>query len=263
MADSESVEVTGFRRGRPEGKREERRLVVERPLRIEVRDGTAYTIMRTPGADRELTVGFLFSEGLIRSKDDILILEECPEDPDTIRVRLAEPDAKGAKRSLVVSSSCGLCGRDDIEALVADLPPAPAGPQFPLQELYELPERVRAGQEIFQTTGGSHAAALFDANGRVLVLREDLGRHNALDKVLGHALLSEIPTAGLGVFISGRTSLEMIVKAARAGIGLVAAVSAPTDAAVGAARRLGMALCGFVRGEEVTAYTHPERLAGG
>ncbi len=262
MARTKRVEVTSFRRDRPKESREERELLGERPLTIALGDGPSYTIMRTPGDDRELAVGFLFSEGLLRGRDDLLSLEECPDEPDVLRVTLAENDSSRAPRNLIVSSSCGLCGRADVEALVAELPPLSGGLTAPLAALYALPARVREAQKLFRATGASHAAALFDSRGQVSVLREDLGRHNALDKLLGHAVLSGISLGERGVFLSGRVSLELVVKAARAGLALLAAVSAPSAAAVAAAERLGITLCGFVRGDEVTVYTHPERVKG-
>jgi FdhD protein len=284
LTQTRRVEVVSFRRGRPGASREARDVAGEAALVVEISGGATYTIMRTPGTDRELVAGFLFTEGLIRSTADILTLAECADDPNVVRVTLAGEkrgkrgqesfphsapegpsrektlDPFSLKRNLVVSSSCGLCGRSDVEALVASLPPVAGTTQFPLEILYELPGRVRSGQALFQSTGGTHAAALFDPRGQVLALREDLGRHNALDKVLGWALLSGAPLAGAGVFLTGRISLEMAVKAARAGIPLVAAASAPTAAAIELAERLGLTLCGFVRGDEVTVYTHPERV---
>jgi len=255
--------VISFRRGRPGPSREARAVAGEAPLVIEIRGGSAYTVMRTPGADRELAAGFLLSEGLIRGAADILTLAECPEDPNVVRVTLAREPGRGAERNLAVSSSCGLCGRADVPALVAGLPPVTGDMRVPVEVLYELPGTVRALQELFESTGGTHAAALFDPRGRVLVLREDLGRHNALDKALGWALLSGAPLAGVGAFLTGRISLEMAVKAARAGIPLVAAAGAPTAAAIELAGRLGLTLCGFVRGDEVTVYTHPARVVEG
>lgn len=254
------VPVVHFRRGRKSPRRERRALLAEAPLTIEIRSGAAYTLMRTPGGDRELAVGFLLSEGLIAGLAELLTLEECAESRNLVRVALAATAAPAPRRNLTVNSSCGLCGRADLDSLFAGLRPAGAGPEVPIEVLYALPGRVRAGQALFRATGASHAAALFDAAGRVLALREDLGRHNALDKVLGWALLAGTALAPLGVFLTGRASLEMVAKAARAGLALVAAVSAPTAAAVAAAERANLTLCGFVRGEEVTVYTRPERI---
>ena len=260
MRQTQEIKVLSFRRGRPGPSRRVRVVAGEAPLVIEIRGGAAYTIMRTPGADRELAAGFLFSEGLIRGASDIQTLAECPEDPDVVRVTLAAGPGRGAERNLAVNSSCGLCGRADVKSLVAGLSPVAGAIKVPLEVLYQLPGKVRSGQALFESTGGTHAAALFDPRGQVLALREDLGRHNALDKVLGWALLSGAPLAGTGVFLTGRISLEMVVKAARAGLPLVAAASAPTAAAIELARRLGLTLCGFVRGDEVTVYTHPSRV---
>jgi FdhD protein len=144
----------------------------------------------------------------------------------------------------------------DVSTLMAELSPVRSGVTVPLRVLYEIPGLVRARQKLFQATGGTHAAALFGPEGRILAMSEDLGRHNAFDKAIGRALLEGIPFGGRGAFLTGRVTLEMIVKAVRAGIPVVAAVSAASAAAVEAAERL----CGFVRGEEVTVYTHPERI---
>jgi FdhD protein len=253
--------------GRPQGREPQgRQLIAEEPLTMEVVGAGAggYTIMRTPGHDRELVVGFLFSEGMIRGATEVKALVECPENPNLISVRLAGGEVPGTGpapvRSLPVGSACGLCGRAGVEELVAGLPAVKADFKVPVDVFGGLPLLLRARQEIFQATGAGHAAALFDAEGRLLVLREDLGRHNAFDKILGHALLTGMATADKGVLLSGRVSLEMVAKAARAGIPVVAAISAATAAAVEAAERLGICLCGFVRGDEVTVYTHPERI---
>lgn len=248
--------------------REERRLLAEAPLAIELRGGPAYTIMRTPphegapATDRELAVGFLLAEGLIRSADDIHVLEECAGGANCIRATLAGEPPPEVGRTLAVSASCGLCGRTDVETLVANLAPVAGRFEAPVDVLYALPERVHAGQALFAATGASHAAALFRADGEILILREDIGRHNALDKVVGHALLAGMDLSAAGVFLSGRVSLEMVVKTVRAGVPLIAAVSAASAAAVEAAERLGLTLCGFARGSEVTVYTHDERVKG-
>lgn len=240
MARTDEVGISHFLRGRPGERREERVLLGEAPLTIEVPGGDSFTVTRTPGADRELAVGLLFTRGLIESAGDVLTLAEDPGDPDRIKVTLA-----GQRRE------------------PAALPPAPEGPEVSLETLYGLPARVGGRQELFRATGASHAAALFDAEGGILSLHEDLSRHGALQKALGGALLAGIATRGRGVFVTGRVSLEMVQEAARARVGLLAAVGAATAAAVELAARLGVTLCGFVRGEEVTVYTHPRRIRSG
>ena len=237
-----------------------RTLAQEAPLVIRVNDETNYSLMRSPGQDRELTVGFLFTEGLIDSVKEIHMLQECSDTPDLMRVTTARPQSRSAARAQMVSSSCGLCGRTDIPALIEGLQPVGEGIRINSEILFTVPVSVRERQDLFKATGATHAVALFDPRGTVLAVREDVGRHCALDKLIGYALLHGIPTTGCGVFLSGRASLEMIIKAARARISMVVAVSAPTGAAVDAANRLGITLCGFARGDAVTLYTREDRI---
>jgi len=260
MNGTGGVEVVRHLKGRAGAGREKRELAKEEPLVIHLTGGPSFTIMRTPGHDRELAAGFLLAEGLIGAAGDITGLTGVPDVTNEIRVTLAERPAGAVTRNLAVLSSCGLCGRPDPAALADGIPAVAGDFRVPPEVLYEVPGRVRARQELFRRTGATHAAALFDAKGEIAALFEDLGRHNALDKLIGHALLAGLDAANHGAFLSGRVSFEMVVKAARAGIGLVAAVSAPTDAAVRLATRFGITLAGFVRGEEVTVYTFPERI---
>jgi FdhD protein len=253
--------VVHFERGQAGVAQAERHLLREAPLVMRVNRQADYTVMRTPGHDRELTLGFLFTEGLIGGLADVHLLAECPDSADVIDVTLAAPAAPTVARATAVNSSCGLCGRTDLDALIASLKPVASALRVDLNVLYEVPDRVGKAQETFRATGASHAAALFGPRGELVVVREDVGRHNALDKVIGQSLMAARPLGEYSVFLSGRASLEMMVKAARAGIPLVAAVSAPTDAAVEAAQRLGITLCGFVRGDEVTVYAHEERIS--
>jgi FdhD protein len=253
------ADIMRFGRDHPGGLPCQDAVIQERPLRIEV-DGAAYTLLRTPGADRELVAGFLFTEGIIARAEDILLLSECPDSPDAILVRTANPGEK-PRRSLLITSSCGMCGRDDIPALVAALGRVTGDFQIPLATIYRVPATVRARQQLFAATGGAHAAAVFAADGSVSFVKEDVGRHNALDKLIGHALLRGIALDGMGLFLSGRTSLEMIAKAARARIPLVAAVGAPTTAAIDAAGPCGITLCGFLRDDRISVYSHVERIA--
>ncbi len=252
------TDILRYDRSHPDGFRERAVVILERPLTIEV-DGTPYTLLRSPGADRELVVGFLFTEGLIGSPGDIQLLRECPETPDLMAVKTANPGEK-PRRSLIVTSSCGLCGREDLEAMVAALGRVESPWQVPVAAVCRVSPAVLAMQPLFRATGGAHAAALFDETGKVLCVREDVGRHNALDKLIGHALLRGISLNSAGVFMSGRASLELIAKAARARIPVVAAVGAPTAAAVEAADRLGITLCGFLRDERVSVYAHAWRI---
>ena len=258
LSSLHELNVIQFDRTHPAGQPRRDTVIQEHPLRLEV-DNATYTLLRTPGADRELAVGFLFTEGLIARVDDILVLGECPDSPDVIRVKTSTPDDK-PPRALMITSSCGLCGREDMDALVAALGRVEGRFPVSLETLYRLPDAVRALQPLFSETGGAHASALFDLSGRIACVREDVGRHNALDKLIGQALLHGQSLHEMGLFLSGRTSLELITKVARARIPFVAAVGAPTSAAVEAANHLGITLCGFLREQRISIYTHHARL---
>jgi FdhD protein len=238
----------------------ERSIIVESALVISVNGSSDFTIMRTPGNDRELAAGFLLTEGMVESVNEILMLKECPQAPNTIRTETSNPQAESINRNLVVNSSCGLCGRADMDLLLDRLGKVSEGFQVSYSVIYDIPKRVLPAQSLFKATGATHAAALFDDNGEIFVLREDIGRHNAMDKAIGAALLRGRPTSRMGVFLSGRVSLELVVKAARSGISLMVSVSAPTDAAASMADKLGITLTGFARDAGFTIYTHPERV---
>lgn len=225
--------------------------------------------MRTPGSDMELAAGFLFTEALIRSRDEVATIRYCdPDGPaeqwyNVVTVHLRRPfDAGVLRRNFYATSSCGVCGKasiDQIEVLCPELAP---GPAVSARVLAELPARARAAQSVFAATGGTHAAALFTVGGTLVALREDVGRHNALDKVVGHALLEGlVPAAETVAFVSGRASFELVQKAAVAGIPVLCAVSAPSSLALAAARRLGMTLIGFARDGRFTVYTNAERVS--
>ena len=261
--DSEGMrqtEVIRFDRAHPAGQRRRDVVIAEGPLNIQV-DGTPYTLLRTPGSDRELGVGFLFTEGLIEGLDDIMLLSECPDAPNAFTVKTSVPKDK-PRRTLVITSSCGLCGREDIGALIGSLGRIEGDCRMPLERIYQVPAMVRKMQPLFGSTGGAHASALIRRDGRIECVKEDVGRHNAMDKLIGYSLLQQLSLDDVSVFLSGRTSIEMVIKAGRARIPILLAVGAATDAAVEAADRLGITLCGFLRGEEFSVYTHAWRIAG-
>lgn len=246
-------------------------LAAEEPLEIRVGDDPLSVTMRTPGDDLELAAGFLFTEGLIRSRDAIQGLEAPSEigvenRGNVIVARLAPesaPDLEKLRRHFFASSSCGICGKASIDAVRSRTLRAP-NPAFRLdpETLVKLPELLRASQETFGRTGGLHAAALFDARGAMLVLREDIGRHNAVDKVIGWALLeNRLPLADAVLLVSGRGGFEIVQKAIAAGIPLVASVSAPSGLAVRLAREMGLALVGFLRGRRFVVYSGADRIA--
>lgn len=222
--------------------------------------------MRTPGDDEDLATGFLFTESIIRSPDDIAIIKPCTGD-NTIRVELedgVDVDLDRLQRHFYTSSSCGVCGKSSLDALRATgLEPMTAIPaQFSRDVLVDTPGRLRAMQETFTETGGLHAAAAFGSDGELLVVREDVGRHNAVDKVIGALLrASRLPARDLGLMVSGRASFELMQKATVAGMPLLAAVSAPSSLAVELAREFNVTLVGFLRGDTFNVYAGEERIA--
>lgn len=250
------------------------RLAVEEPLEIRLasRDGpsTLSVTMRTPGHDFELVAGFLLSEGVIDQREAIRRVAYCTDrDLDTeqrfnvVTAELTGPPGRASvARHVLTSSSCGVCGSASIEAVrLAGHPPLPDGPTMPEAMVSRLPELLRAGQRAFDSTGGLHGVALMSPAGDVLVLREDVGRHNAVDKVVGWALLEgRLPLSESVLVVSGRISFEIVQKALRAGIPIVVAVSAATSLAVRLAGELGMTLVGFVRGTRFVVYAGRERI---
>jgi FdhD protein len=228
--------------------------------------------MRTPGHDAELAIGFLVSEGLLVPADLAGATVEMadpadvatPENELVVRIGRSFDPAAVPARAFVASASCGICGKASLDDVAIRCAPLPAGPLVDAAVVAGLPDGLRAGQALFEQTGGLHAAGLFDTAGTLLAVREDVGRHNALDKLIGAAALAGLLLLHDRVLaVSGRVSFEIVQKAAVAGIPIVAAVSAPTDLAVEAAGRLGMTLVGFVRGGGFNVYTGAERIVLG
>ncbi len=244
-------------------------VAVERALEIRV-DGRALAVtLRTPGHDRELTLGFLAAEGVVRCRDDVAGLREtaaaCADQPDTVEVTLAPGvtlDWTRLERHFAATAACGLCGRAHLEALRAGLTPQPLGRRIDAAALAALPERLRRDQIAFAATGGLHAAALCADDLSVDVVREDVGRHNAVDKVCGTLVARGRYPAGSGLlWVSGRAGAELVLKAARARIPALAAVGAPTTLAIELAEAAGMTLVGFLREGRMNVYGGGDRLA--
>ena len=241
-------------------------LAVEEPLEIRVRNRPLAVTMRTPGHDEELAAGFLLTEGLIRSREDVLDILPCGknEHGNAVNVRtgpLVNIDFEKLARHVYMTSSCGVCGKASIETVRTQCGPLGPGPAVRGEVLCELPERMRLEQSTFAETGGLHAAAVFRASGELLVLREDVGRHNAVDKVVGRMFLDGLtPLSDHILLVSGRASFEIMQKAAMAGIGIVAAVSAPSSLAVQFAAETGQTLIGFLRPPRFNVYSHPQRV---
>lgn len=256
-------------------------LAVEEPLEVRLRPGedssvteTIAVIMRTPGADEELAVGFLYSEGLLASVDEVRAISPGRDadglpSPNLLDI-IPTPEAEiverlragGVSRAFAVNASCGVCGRNSIAAVCAAFPPLAAHtPLTAASALANLPDQLRAGQRVFSSTGGLHAAGLFAPDGTLIALREDVGRHNAVDKLIGRALLDHaLPLEQTMLLVSGRLSFEIMQKVVAAGIPLVAAVSAPSSLAVDLARESGVTLVAFLRGASMNIYTHPARI---
>jgi FdhD protein len=209
-----------------------------------------------------LALGFSLSEGIIGSLQDLRSVAVCDDNPGVIRIQLQQPEqVKTQRRNVVIDSSCGLCGpREIIEDNALDLNRVTDSLSLERAQLPHIMDAMRQDQGIFDQTGGSHAAAIFDSAGQVVAVAEDLGRHNALDKAIGLALLQHGTITGFGVALSSRLSLEMVVKAIRSDLEIVLAVSAPTSLAVEVAQHFGVTLCGFVREDRATIYTHPARI---
>jgi FdhD protein len=246
-------------------------LATEAPLTIRI-TGSAQPIvtMRTPGHDFELILGLLHAEGVIRARGDVLAIDrQVDREDDAVRVVLdrgARARAGRLERSLLANSACGVCGKTRIDPPAApSLSHSPEGPRVDVQvdadTLLRLPAIQLAAQRLFRHTGGLHAAALFDPGGELLALREDVGRHNALDKLIGWALLADrLPLSGQIVLLSGRVSYELVQKCALAAVPILCAVSAPSSLAVELARHFGITLIGFLRGERFNMYSAPERV---
>jgi FdhD protein len=248
-------------------------VVVEEPLEIRVAQagdngpGTSMSItMRTPGNDIELAAGFLHGEGILRSREDYAEGRICGPIGNVVRIQLSEGaayDSGRLQRNFYTTSRCGVCGNASLDAVERMMrsPAVDGSLKVKASLLQSLSDRARAGQDVFRETGGLHASCLFDGEGRLLELREDVGRHNALDKLIGAKLLAgELPLSRAILFLSGRASFELLQKAAAAGIPVVAAVGAPSSLAIDLARRTGILLVGFLRGRSFNVYAHRERL---
>lgn len=248
------------------------RVVGEAPLEIRAagphQDPVAVAVtMRTPGHEAELAVGFLRTEGLIRGDETITTTSGDPatlsQPDDTIVVRLSTPfdDSAVAQRHFIATASCGICGKASIDEVAIRCDPIPSGPIVTRSVILALPDLMRAAQRAFDQTGALHAAALFTAQGELVAVREDVGRHNALDKLIGSQVLAGAPPLHQRILmVSGRVTFEIVQKAAVGGIPIVCAVSAPSDLAIETAERLGVTLVGFLRGDGFNVYSHDGRI---
>ncbi len=244
-------------------------VTVEEPLEVRVENESVAVIMRTPQDDFALAAGFLLGEGILTSPAAIGAISYCPSaeppnEKNVVEVRLAAGhifDSEKFRRNFYASSSCGICGKASIEAITSRIPELKSDMQLSPEWLYTLPEKMLQAQAVFAQTGSLHAAALFDVQGELLLLREDVGRHNAVDKLVGaYALRGERVPADSVLLVSGRTSFEIVQKALAAGIAVLAAVSAPSSLAVDLAREAGLTLVGFLRGRGFNLYAGEQRI---
>ena len=248
-------------------------LATEEPMEILLRAGqeqrTVAITMRTPGNDYELAAGFLYNEGILHNKREIANMTYCvdgnQQEYNSLRIQLTAdslPELHQLERHFFTNSACGVCGTtmlDDISE--RNLPAIPAGPAIDFSLITSLPDKLRHAQDLFESTGGLHAAALFDLNGDLLAIREDVGRHNALDKLIGWGLLNDqLPFHNKVLMVSGRASYELLQKSFVAGVPIFCAVSAPSSLAVEVAERFGITLVGFLRGNHFNVYTGIERI---
>jgi FdhD protein len=255
-------------------------LTVEEPFEVRLDYRSLAVIMRTPGHDRELAMGFLYTERVIHQADDVQTIEEaidadgfplanvvnvvlCHREQGNTLLRADDYQNQPTfERHFAVSASCGLCGKNSIDDLMLTVPPLEVDDlRIAASCIYQLSNQLRLGQDVFNHTGGLHAAGLFTSNGELCLLREDVGRHNAIDKIIGYGLLHHtLPYSRHILLVSGRTSLEIIQKALLARIPCIAAISAPSSLAVEQAHRSGITLIGFLRDHSMNVYTHPERI---
>ncbi len=249
-------------------------VTVEEPFEVRMNQRSLAVIMRTPGHDRELAMGFLFTERVIHRADDVDVIEGAIDDDglplaNVLNVHLrtdgkqdCEIQVDHFERHFAVSASCGLCGKNSIDDLMLTVPALDVEDlRIASTCIYELTRQLRVGQDVFTHTGGLHAAGLFTSSGELCLLREDVGRHNAVDKIIGHGLLhNTLPYSRHILVVSGRTSYEIIQKAVLARIPCVAAISAPSSLAIELAHQAGITLIGFLRDRTMNIYTHPERI---
>lgn len=234
-------------------------VVVEQPITVRVDAVGSFTLLCSPIEIKELAVGFLFTEGLIESIDDIINISDYDPNAQSISIHIEHSDSLKTNRHFLITSSCGFCGKRNIDTLFEAISPCQKTSLECLDKLDAIFTQFTRSQTLFKKTGGAHGAALFDGKGHIVTQSEDIGRHNAVDKIIGKRLLEKRDFKNVGLALSGRVSFELVVKAARARIGLIAAISAPTSLAVLAAKRWNITLYGFIRSGRVNIY-HGSRL---
>ncbi len=235
-------------------------VVVETFVTVTIEDAGRYVLVCSPSDTEALAVGFAFSEGLISSAEDIAHLGFREGDRTAVEMKLKDPGKEAPGRNLLMTSSCGACGTRNLEKYMTGELSVGSSLKIPSGLLLDVAREMRSLQGLFSKTGGTHAAAVFQGDGHIVAIAEDIGRHSALDKAIGKCLQKGISTKGCGAMLSGRMSFEIVAKAARAGLEILGAVSAPSSLAVDVAEQCRITICGFVREDRLSAYTHPGRL---
>ena len=235
-------------------------VINEQPVTLMIDKVGSFTVMSTPVDIKALAIGFIFTEGLIDGIEDVIVSYTKPELPNVIGIEVYDPTKIKIGRNLIIASSCGMCGTRNIERMFKNIKACDDTFEISNQRIINIMQQMRGFQHLFEITGGSHGAAIFNNDGKIVAVAEDIGRHNALDKVIGKCLMAGFKTRGCGLALSGRVSLEIVTKAARAGIELIAAVSAVSSYAVSAAERWNITLCGFARADKMNVYTKHERI---
>lgn len=235
-------------------------VATEKAITIMIDKVGSFTVLATPDDLEALAVGFLFSEGMIDSIDDVIDISIKPQLPDVVGVTIHDPSRVTISRNMIVASSCGMCGSRNIDSLLKTTPQADNTMQLIQTQLNDIADSLLSSQHVFKKTGATHAAGIFDSTGQILSFAEDIGRHNALDKAVGESLIQKQSIQSCGVVLSSRASFEMIAKSARANAEIIIAVSAPSSLAIEAANKWNITLCGFVRPQKANIYTHPQRI---
>ena len=235
-------------------------VVAEEVVTVMIDKVGSFTILCSPDDIEALAIGFIYSEGMIDSIDDVVTVSMKKELPNVVGIVVGDPSQIAIRRNLIIASSCGMCGTRNIEKMLSDMPRCSRTLEMSRNELFTIMEKLRSVQKIYRLTGGSHAAGIFTKDAEMISFAEDIGRHSALDKAIGKCLLQKHSMKGCAAALSGRISLEMVTKAAKAGIELIAAVSAPSSFAIKAAKKWNITLCGFIRDKKINVYTDSGRI---
>jgi FdhD protein len=257
---AKTVQVVRISTAHGQTRQQADQVAVERAVILTIDQVGSFTLLCTPCDVNAFAVGFAFTEGMIDDIDDIEAMTDFNAATGQIAMALSDPSRAAGHRNLIVTSSCGMCGSRNIERFMSGENPCGDSLQIPAAVLNSVAEQMQAEQKLFEATGAAHAAAIFTADGRIVALAEDIGRHNAVDKAIGKCLLDRTDTSGLGAMLSGRASFELVAKAASAGLEVLAAVSAPSSLAIEVAEKCNITLCAFVRPGRATVYTHPRRI---